>query len=144
MPLRKANTADTERFEDGDAWLELRLELTKSESDRVKDLTARVEVDPSEVVAAAKEGREPKVELGQQVERANQALFGILAQAWSLGSGKPGAADYAVLDEESGRWVDDCIEQALVRRRERAVKNVSSSKKRTARATSSAPAAASS
>lgn len=143
MPLRRANVTDVHRFDDGDAWLELRLELTKSQGDRVRDLTAKVEVDPSEYVKAAEEGREPKIELGQLTERANQAIFDILAVAWSLGDGKPTGSDYAVLDQESGQWVDNCIDEIHKMRRARAAKNAPSSRKPTKRAGSSARAAAS-
>ena len=139
MPLRKADVTGTKRFEDGEEWLELRVELTKGEGDRLRDLTASYRL-PADVIGTADAA---SVEIRQRVAEGNRALFDFLAVAWSLPD-EPTAATYAALDEESGRWVDECIEAVLHERRERAVKNGRTSKKRTARASSSARAAASS
>jgi hypothetical protein len=138
MPLRKADVTGTKRFEDGEDWLELRLELSKGESDRLRDLTASYRL-PADQVGTADAG---SVEIRQRIAEGNRALFEFLAVAWSLPDELSGAG-YAALDEESGRWVDECIETVLRERRERAVKNGRSSKKRTGRGSSSARAAAS-
>jgi hypothetical protein len=130
MPLRTVDVSKTCRFEDGDAWLEIRTELSKSESDAVRDVTSTL----SPTAAG--------VEIVQHTAQANQKLFAILAQAWSL-AGECTANAYAALDEESGNWVDKCIAEVLKERRERAEKNSPSSKKPRGRASSSARAAAS-
>ena len=139
MPLRKADVTGTKRFEDGEEWLELRLELTKGEADRLRDLTASYRL-PADVIGTADAA---SVEIRQRVAEGNRALFEFLAIAWSLEDDPTGAA-YATLDEDSGKWVDECIATVLRERRERAEKNGRTSKKRTARASSSARAAASS
>jgi hypothetical protein len=127
MPLRTVDVTKTRRFEDGDAWLEIRTELSKAESDAVNDATSAL--SPTST----------GVEVVQRTAQANQKLFGILAQDWSLG-GECNAGAYAGLDKESGDWVDECIAAVLRERRERAEKNSPSSSKRRGRASSSATA----
>lgn len=116
MPLRKADVTKTRRFEDGDDWLLIRTEITKSEADAV--------ADASSALKAGMTG----VEVVQQTALANRRLFEILAEDWSLGGECTGEA-YSTLDEDSGRWVDECIAEVLRERRERAEKNVPTSKR---------------
>lgn len=124
MPLRRTDLNNTRRFEDGDAWLELRVGgLTKSEADEVRDAQAALRVDAASATA----------EINQRTAAANRLLFSILAVAWSL-DGEPDGEAYSLLDEESGNWVDECIEQVLRERRERAEKKPRSSRKRSATA----------
>lgn len=130
MPLRKTDFGSTRRFEDGTDWLVLRTHLSKGEADQLKDVTAKYNLDP----AAA----DIKLEIRNCVAEANQALFVILCDSWSLGEVSERA--YSDLDEESGEWVDDCIAKVLEERRKRAEKNVGSSKRRAKRVTSLAPA----
>jgi len=139
MPLRKTDLTSTRRFEDGNDYLVLRVGgLSKGEGDRVRDLTAAYKVDPATLAGTNDEAA--MIELASRTAQANRLLFELLCQEWSL-EGAPNGDAYAALDEESGRWVDDCIEQVLRERRERAVKNGRSSAKRSARGSSSARAA---
>jgi hypothetical protein len=135
LPLRKADVTQTRRFEDGDDWLVIRTELTKGESDLVKDLSSALR-------PASEDGLIVAVEVQQHVAEANRKLFDILAEDWSLGGECTGQA-YSALDEESGRWIDECIGEVLQARRERAEKNVGTSSKSRKRAGSSARVAAS-
>lgn len=141
MPLRKTDLSSTERFEDGDAWLVLRVGgLTKGESDRLRDLTAAFRMDPR-VFVEQNADSDSMIEINNRVAQANRALFEILAVDWSLGEITADA--YSELDEESGRWVDQCIGEVLAARRARAEKNSPSSRKPRGRASSSGKAAAS-
>lgn len=134
MPLRKADLTATKKFEDGDAWLVLRTQLTKGEGDTVRDLTAGYRLEQGNTPD------EMQVEISNRVADANRALFEILCVEWSLGEVSGQA--YADLDNESGQWVDECIQEVLRERRARAEKNSPSSKKPRARASSSRRAAA--
>ena len=136
MPLRQADVKTTRRFEDGEAWIELRVQLTKGERDRLRDLTASYSIDATGTAQTQDPGM---VEINNRVAQANRALFEMLCVDWSL-PGEPSGAAYAGLDDESGQWVDDCIEKVLRERRERAEKNAPSPRKPTRRATSSAKA----
>jgi hypothetical protein len=138
MPLRKADMTSTRKFEDGSDFIVLRVGgLTKGESDRLRDLTASFRMDPGALVADPEAAA--SIEVNNRVAQANQALFLILCTEWS--AGPVTAQAYAELDEESGRWVDECIAEVLKERRERAEKNGRSPRKRSARGTSSAKAA---
>lgn len=140
MPLRKADLTTTKKFEDGDDWMVLRVGgLSKGESDRVRDLTAAYSMDPS-VLAGEITEQSAKIEVNNRVAEANRALFAILCTDWSLGDVNSQA--YAALDEESGRWVDECIGEVLAARRERAEGNARSSPKPRRRGSSSGKAAA--
>jgi hypothetical protein len=130
LPLRKADLSSTRQFKDGDAWLIIRTQLTKSESDAV--------ADASSALRAGQSG----AEVVQQTAIANRTLFAILAQDWSLGDECTGEA-YATLDEESGLWVDECIGTVLEERRKRAEKNAPTSRRRRKPAGSPVKAAAS-
>lgn len=136
MPLRRTDFSTTRKFEDGADWLVLRVGgLSKGESDLLTDLTGTIKVDTQ----SAQTGGAPEtVEIERKVAQANRALFVLLCKDWSIGDVSEQA--YAELDEESGRWVDECIAEALRERRERAEKNAGSSKKPRARASSSAKA----
>ena len=139
MPLRNADHASTRRFEDAGAYLVLRVGgLSKGEADRLRDLTARYRIDPA-TLAGASQQQAAKIEIDQRTEQANQLLFELLCVEWSLPDA-PTAEAYAGLDDESGEWVDGCIEQVLRERRERAEKNAGSSVKRSKRVSSSAAA----
>lgn len=138
MPLRKADTTTTRKFEDGSDWIELRTQLTKGEGDQVRDLTASYRLDPN---ALGGGDDASSVEINNRVALANAALFTVLCQGWSLG--EVSADAYRGLDEESGRWVDDCIQQVLRERRERAEGNAPTSGKPRRRGSSSGTAAAS-
>lgn len=150
MPLRTTDFSATRKFEDGQDYLVLRVGgLSKSEGDHVRDLTAAYKVDPRAAAAATAAGGDAMaaVEVEQRTAQANAALFEILCSEWSLRDADdhpiPVSGEaYADLDEESGRWVDDCIETVLRERRERAEKNAGTSRKRPARASSSARRAA--
>ena len=140
MPLRKADLTSTRKFEDGQDWLVLRVGgLTKGEADHLNDLTGALKIDPA-ALAGAPGGVAAKLEIERRTAEANRALFELLCLEWSLEDAPTGEA-YSGLDDESGRWVDDCIEQVLRERRERAEKNARSSKKPARRASSSAKAA---
>lgn len=139
MPLRKADTNTTRRFEDGEDWMELRTGgLTKGEADRVRDLTAAFRVDPRALAGVA-DADQAMVELNQRVAQANKLLFALLCTGWSLG--EVSAEAYEALDQQSGEWVDECIATVLAERRARAEKNPPSSKRPSRRAGSSAKAA---
>jgi hypothetical protein len=125
MPLRRTDFSATRKFEDGDAWMVLRVGgLSKGESDLLSDLTGTIKVD----AASAQAGLTPDtVEIERKVAQANRMLFVLLCQDWSIGDVTETA--YAELDEESGRWVDECIGEVLRERRERAEKNAAISKR---------------
>lgn len=130
MPLREVNLSDTRRFEDDGQYLVLRTQLSKHEGDRVSDASRQYHLDP-----ATAEGDDAALEISTRTAEANALLFEILAVEWSLSS-EPTAGAYRRLDEESGRWVDTCIETVLQERRARAEKNAPSSKRRSKPATS--------
>lgn len=131
MPLRRADLTNTRRFDDGDSYLVLRVGgLTKGEADRMRDAQAALRIDAASV-AGGDAGRAAMVEIDQRTAAANRLLFDILAVDWSL-DGNPTGESYAALDQESGEWVDECIAKVLSERRERAEKNVRSSRKRSA------------
>lgn len=138
MPLRKADTSATRKFDDGADWIVLRTALTKGEADHVQELTSSYRLDPV-AMAAAGPGKAATVEVQAQVEQTNRALFQILCVDWSLGDVTVDA--YSNLDEDSGEWIDACIQEVLLERRERAEKNARSSAKPRKRASSPAPAA---
>lgn len=136
MPLRKADTSATRKFEDGDAWLVLRTGgLTKGEADHLADITSTLDVNP----AALSDPSAAALEVKRHTAHANRALFELLCIDWSLGEVSGEA--YSQLDQESGEWVDECLRQVIVERQERAEKNVRSSKRPSRRASSSAKAA---
>jgi hypothetical protein len=127
MPLTKADTSKTHRFEDGPDWIELRIELDKGTQDQIADATATRYVvgDSGEVL-----------QIVSQQHRANPVLFHHMCVAWSL-SDTPTMAEYDELDPESGRWVDKCIGEALSMRKKRAEGNdPSKSRPKTGRASS--------
>ncbi len=137
MPLRTADKTDKRRFEDDEAWLELRTVLTKGEGDRIRDLTAGYRIDQQSIG----QGDAPAmVEIANRATDANRMLFECLAVAWSLG--ECSGQSYSDLDEESGQWVDRCIGEVLAERRERAEGKAQSSPKPSAPrgSTSKAPA----
>lgn len=138
MPLRKADTSATRKFDDGADWIVLRVVLSKGEADHIQELTSSYHLDPV-AMAAAGPDQAATVEVQAQVAQTNRALFQILCVDWSLGDVSADA--YSALDEESGEWVDDCIQAVLRERRQRAEKNGRSSAKPRKRA-SSQPAAA--
>jgi hypothetical protein len=139
MPLRTIDFNATKRFTDGDDWIELRTGgLTKHESDVIRDLTANYRIDP----ASLDNPGAAMVEVNNRVADANRVLFDVLCVAWSQ-DGPPNAAAYDELDEESGRWVDDCISEILAERRKRAEGKSRSSARPPKPATSSPKAASS-
>jgi hypothetical protein len=138
MPLRKADLTSTRRFEDGNDWLVLRVGgLTKGESDHLADLTRAMKVSQEALTGAPDLA---SMEIEMRTADANRALFALLCVEWSVGA-VTGEA-YSELDEESGRWVDECLAEVLQERRARAEGNGGSPRKPRARASSSAKAAA--
>lgn len=131
MPLRKADTSETRRFEDGEDWLELRVALNKHEADLLLDMTQSYRVDAGALTGDP--DADQRVELFGQSAGANRWLFGVLAVAWSYGKDKPTATDYDEFDEQSGAWVDRCINEVLAERRRRAEGKARSSAKPSAR-----------
>jgi hypothetical protein len=123
MPLRRADTSATKTFRDGDDWLTLRVNLQKFQADQLQDLISNYRVPGAtlEGVPAA------EVEIRARIAETNAALFGFLAVGWSL-SAKPTVEEYRALDEASGQWVDECIQEVLKMRRERAEGNANGSK----------------
>lgn len=137
MGLRKADTTKTKRFEhpDGDGdWIELRLNLTLGERHRLTEASRNY-------VLGEEDGMEVRTRLAQH----QRELFGILAVAWSMGDGRPSVEDYVALDEESGDWVDQCMEEVLAERaadaRDRAEGKSKGSEKRSNSRTASRAAA---
>lgn len=147
MPLRKTDFSATRKFEDGQDWMVLRVGgLSKSEADHVRDLTAAYKLDARAAAGGTNAEQMASVEVEQRTAQANAALFETLCIEWSVrdddGHPLPVTQDaYADLDEESGQWVDSCIAQVLRERRERAEKNVGTSRKPRARGSSSPKAA---
>lgn len=139
MPLRQADISATRRFEDGDAWLVLRVNLTKGESDAIRDAAMGYSLRPGDLAGKTPE-EAAAVEITNRTAAANRKLFEILCDSWSLGEVSGDA--YSRLDDESGEWVDECIQEVLAERRKRAEKNGRSSAKPRRRASSSARAAA--
>lgn len=138
MPLRKADLTSTKRFEDGTDWLVLRSGgLSKGEADLVSDLTGALKLDP-QALSGQPEDVQQSIEIEKRTAQANRVLFEILCVEWSLGDVSGEA--YSELDNESGQWVDECIGEILRERRESAKKKPASSRKRSARGSSSARA----
>lgn len=117
MGLRKADKSETRRFEDGDDYLVLRINLTKGERNLIAELTSNYSV-PNNGDEVARE-----IGIKSAMREYRRTLFGILAVTWSLAAGKPRVDDYEALDESSGEWVDDCLDEVLGVRRERAEGN---------------------
>lgn len=134
MPLQRADTETTRRFEDGDDWMVLRVELTKGEADRVRDMSVRYLLD-NEFQAD-----NPKVSVENLTKEANRVLFEILCENWSLPY-PPTAEAYDKLNQTSGEWVDECIQDVLKEQRERRGKESTSSRKPGKRAGASSKAA---
>lgn len=136
MPLRQANRGETRRFDDDDGnWLVLRVELTKGERDRIRDLSvaSRYEVQ-KDVAVKDLTPEDIEVEVLQRVGEANPAMFKMLCVEWSARDENDRAIPiteeaYRALDDDSGQWVDDCMAKVLTERRERAEKNGQSSTK---------------
>jgi hypothetical protein len=115
MALKRADVTSTRRFTRGedlgegrvkrepdDAWIELRVKLSKHEDAIINDSTGvdRI-VAPEGVILRAKSlGGDPKV-------------FEMLAVGWSLEGGKPKVEDYEALDAQDAAWVDECLGVAI-------------------------------
>jgi hypothetical protein len=113
MPLRKADTTVTRRFEDGEDWIELRVRLTKGQRDQLADIQQNYRVDGRALTGDPEADR--SVEMRGRIAEFNRAAFGFLCTGWSL-SETPDIAQYVALDEESGAWVDKCISEVLIER----------------------------
>lgn len=121
MPLARADTSASKRFEDGDAWLVLRTELTKRDKDQIADLAQHYKLDAR--LLAGDANADQGVEIAARAADTNRTLFALLAVSWSLSEGKPTAEDYDTLSEASGEWVDGCIGEILAERARRAEGN---------------------
>lgn len=129
MPLSRAETAKTQRFEDGASWIEFRTRLTKHDEDVIADLNSNYRLPPELFgIETGAEAANASVEIKSNIVQTNRTLFDLLAVAWSLGDDKPTATDYDELDSASGRWVDECRIEALRVGRTRAEGKVISSK----------------
>jgi hypothetical protein len=145
MPLEYADLSKTKTYKDGAAWLELRLELTGSDEDLIADLNSTYRLPAGLFDGSVTAEDQPPIEVTTNTREINRALFDILAVAWSLGDGKPSAADYGRLVGASKDWVDECITDAIRIGKGRAEgKPRSSKRRRTSRASSPAEAASTS
>lgn len=111
MPLNRTDTSKTQRFEDGAAWLELRTRLTKHDEDVIADLNSHYRL-PAGLFGGTATEADPAVEVRTNLTATNRTLFELLAVAWSISDERPTAADYDTLDQASGRWVDECVNEA--------------------------------
>src|ERR1035437_3156323 len=115
MALKRVDVSNTRRFTRGedlgenrvkrdadDAWIELRIALSKREDAQINDSTGveRI-VAPEGVILRGKSlGGDPKV-------------FELLAVGWSLEGGKRKVDDYEALDALDAAWVDECLSVAV-------------------------------
>lgn len=97
-----ADTSKTKRYEDGDAWLELRVEFSKRDDAIINDHSG-----PRRVLS------DGGIEFVDREATASPAIFGLLAVKWSLSDGKPTSDQYSRLRAETGRWVDECLNDAI-------------------------------
>lgn len=141
MPLQKADTSKQHTFKDGAAWLTLRTVLTKGDQDTIQDLNSQYRIPAS--VFGIEAGNDAGVEVRTNAREINRTLFDLLSIEWSIGEGKPTAADYDELDGSSGEWVDSCVSSAIRMGRGRAEGN-SSRKPKNSRTTSPAASKSSS
>ena len=123
MSLKRVDATSTRRFTRGedlgegrvkrdadDAWIELRIALSKREDAQINDSTGveRI-VAPEGVILRGKSlGGDPKV-------------FELMAVGWSLEGGKPKVDDYEALDALDAAWVDECLSVAVETARGEAV-----------------------
>lgn len=121
MPLRMTDKKKTKRFESDGDWIELRVGgLTKGETDSLADLQTSMSLDTPDGVV--RPGDSQRIEINRRIAEANQRLFAILCVDWSLPS-DPSSQAYSDLDEDSGRWIDECIGDVLEERRRQAEGN---------------------
>jgi hypothetical protein len=92
-------------------WIDLRLELSVGDRHRLQELMRTYVSNDS----ADEETTGVKVNTSSY----QKALFEMLAVAWSYADGVPDPQDYISLDDESGSWVDQKMDEALVERRKR-------------------------
>lgn len=128
MSLKRVDATRTRRFTRGedlgegrvkrdadDAWIELRVALSKREDAQINDSTGveRI-VAPEGVILRGKSlGGDPKV-------------FELLAVGWSLEGGTPKVEDYEALDALDAAWIDECLSVAVETARGEAVGKESS------------------
>src|SRR5581483_7794632 len=135
------DTSQTQRFEDGTAWIELRTRLTKRDEDVINDLNSNYRLPPELFGIDTATDSDPAVEVKSNITRTNRTLFELLVVGWSLSDEKPTAADYDELDTASGRWVDECVAEARRIGRERAEgKAISRKRPRSSRGSSASAA----
>lgn len=116
MPLRRTDITLTKKFEDGDDWIELRKRMTHGQRLDIAQLNQSYRVEAAAL--AGLEGADRRIEMEARIAATKRMAFGFLVVGWSLkdDAGKdiePSLIAYDSLDEESGAWVDECIDAVL-------------------------------
>lgn len=117
MPLTQADRTKIRKFthEDG-SWVELLTEVTQGQRNMFRELS-QTYVLPTEDDAG--------VIMKSQIVAFQRFAFASLCTAWSAPI-PPSPEAYDGLDDESGAWVDACIDEVLADRRLRAEGNEAS------------------
>lgn len=98
-----ADQEKTKRYTvDGGAWVELRIAFSKADDAIITDNSGVVRVLTDDGIA-----------LRSQAAAGDRRIFALLAVGWSFSEGKPTAADYDRLSAVTGKWVDDCLADAI-------------------------------